>query len=59
MKSHNHRDSNRLARNNRQAQAKTRVEQRGQRTPEEQTVVLDDRLGAGIGAQRERARLAR
>jgi len=36
-----------------------RLAQRYERTPEQQLAELDRRLGAGVGAQRERARLAK
>ena len=41
----------------RQVQAKDRAEERSSRTPEQQLALLDHRLGRGIGAASERARL--
>lgn len=39
-------------------QAKERQEARDKRTAQEQLDLLDKRLGKGVGAKRERARLA-
>lgn len=41
----------------RQLKAQTRQEVRSQRTPQEQLAELDQRLGNGQGASRERSRL--
>lgn len=42
----------------RQFWAERRSTMRAERSPEKQTAELDARLGAGVGARRERARLA-
>lgn len=39
--------------------AEARQRQRDELTPEEQIAVLDERLGVGKGAKKERARLAK
>lgn len=41
----------------RRRRAEERMRERRERTPEKQLAVLDDRLGPGEGAERERARL--
>lgn len=41
----------------RRKQAMERGRERKQRTPKEQLALLDVRLGKGVGAERERARL--
>ena len=38
-------------------EAEARQRQRDQRTPTEQLAILDERLGDGVGAERERERL--
>jgi len=44
-------------RNQRQEEAKQRIDLRNQRSPEEQLRLLDNKLGTGKGAKKERARL--
>jgi len=46
-------------RDQRRSDALQRTEERAQRSPQEQIRRLDELLGVGVGAQRERARLAR
>ena len=46
------------ARERRKLNAEARQRQRDEMTPEEQIKVLDERLGVGKGAKKERARLA-
>lgn len=46
-------------REKRQDEAKGRNEARATLTPEQQIEALDNRLGVGVGAERERARLAK
>jgi hypothetical protein len=41
----------------RRAEAVQRAEDRATRTPQEQLRILDRRLGAGVGAQKERLKL--
>ncbi len=53
------RNNGRLAREYRRKGAKQRDEDRAQRTPQQQLALLDERLGKGIGAKKERARLQR
>lgn len=43
----------------RQKQAAALAEARGKRSPAQQLAELDKRLGIGVGAKRERARLAK
>ena len=47
----------RSRREKRQREAIERQSRREKRTPQEQLQILDQRLGPGIGAERERARL--
>lgn len=42
-----------------QMRAKERAKERAKRTPLQQLKMLDDRLGKGVGARKERARLLR
>lgn len=42
----------------RKEQAAERMEVRAKRTPQQQIAILDRKLGKGIGAVRERAKLA-
>ena len=44
-------------RQQRREQAEARQRQRDELKPAEQLAVLDERLGVGVGAERERARL--
>jgi hypothetical protein len=48
----------RIRRTRRQEEAVYRQERHDQRSPEQQIALLDQRLGEGVGAKRERARLA-
>lgn len=43
----------------RQRNAAFLLQQRAKRSPQEQIAMLDDRLGVGVGAVKERARLAK
>lgn len=54
-----HKMNSKLARNDRQLDAKDAQSARDQRTPEAQLKMLDFRLSEGVGAKRERARLQR
>lgn len=47
-----------VARNNRRAEAEDRQIKRSERGPKAQIEVLNERLGSGKGAKKERARLA-
>lgn len=42
-----------------QKQAKILLEQRAQRTPQQQIELLDQKFGVGVGAKKERARLTK
>jgi hypothetical protein len=53
----NNKQNGRHARTARQADANLRGSEREARTPKQQLKALDARLGKGIGAQRERAKL--
>ena len=48
---------NRIRRKERQSSAKERKQRREKRSPQEQLALLDRRLGKGVGARKERARL--
>jgi len=50
-------NNGRLARNYRRKTALERNEARSERSPQQQLAVLDERLGKGVGAEKERARL--
>lgn len=54
-----HKFTGHVARRDRQLDAKDAQAERDARSPEEQLKVLDARLGEGVGAVRERARLKR
>ena len=41
----------------RSEEAEVRREERAKRTPQQQIAVLDKKLGVGVGAKKERARL--
>jgi hypothetical protein len=43
----------------RKASAEKLMEERAKRSDEEQIAFLDDRLGQGLGAERERSRLSK
>tara|TARA_B100000131_G_scaffold96317_1_gene93380 strand:+ start:263 stop:454 length:192 start_codon:yes stop_codon:yes gene_type:complete len=49
----------RNSKRDRQEKAAARAKVRGDITPQQQLAILDSRLGKGVGATRERARLAR
>ena len=46
-----------LRKNKRRKEAQIRKRQRDERSSEEQIAILDERLGKGIGAKKERERL--
>ena len=48
-----------LAREDRVGRAALRVAERLKRTPQQQLELLDSKLGKGVGARKERARLSR
>jgi len=53
----NHTRKGAAVRQERREKARARQRQRDELTPTQQLAVLDDRLGVGQGAERERARL--
>jgi hypothetical protein len=57
MRRHNHTANDRVSRENRQYVAQANKATAANTTPEDQICILDARLGAGVGAVRERARL--
>lgn len=59
MKSHNHTQSGRVSREMRQLGASLRQEESDGRTPTDRLAALDARLGAGVGANRERKALVK
>ena len=58
MRGHLNRDRSRVGRKARLASATDRQQAREGRTNDQQVALLDERLGAGQGATRERARLS-
>lgn len=52
-------NNGRIAREYRRKTAVERDEARRDRSPQQQLAMLDERLGKGVGAKRERARLKR
>jgi len=54
-----HKMNSSVARKERQLDAKDAQAERDKFSPEFQIARLDERLGAGVGAKRERARLAK
>lgn len=52
-----HMSKGQVARRARHDDAMGRQEERNQRSPRQQIAVLNQRLGAGLGAKKERARL--
>jgi hypothetical protein len=57
VRSSNHKSTGRVAREQRQETAAARTQAREARSAQEQVEALDQRLGTGVGAERERARL--